>query len=128
MDSLTENKIRLVFVKVGHYICENENHEVLAKLIFDNPERVWVKSVIYSDGFIKLQYEDNASLLTNRYEEYIKLDRENPQTYHINFGTVVTLDGVKDSLRQEIMANKNSISNSEMVTILRELADELSEK
>lgn len=128
MDSLTENKIRLVFVKIGHYICENENHEVLAKLIFDNSERVWVKSAIYSDGFIKLQYEDNASLLTNRYEEYIKLDRENPQTYHINFGTVVTLDDIKDSLRLEIMANKNSVSNSEMVTILRELADELSEK
>ncbi len=128
MDSFTENKIRLVFVKVGHYICENENHEVLAKLIFDNPERVLVKSAMYSDGFIKIQYEDIASLLTNRYEECIKLDKENPQTYHINFGTVVTIDGVKDSLRHEIMVNKNSISNSEMVTILRELADELSEK
>lgn len=126
MDSVTENKIRIVF-KVGYYICENENHEVLAKLIFDNPERVFVKNAIYRDGFIKLQYEDIASL-TNRYEEYIKLDKDNPQTYYINFGTVVTLDGVKDSLRREIIANKNSISNSEMVTILRELADELSEK
>jgi hypothetical protein len=128
MDSLTENKIRLVYVKVGHYTFEDENHEVLAKVIFDNPEMVLVKSAIYSDSFIKLLYEYSASRLTNRYEEYIKLDKENPQTYHINFGTVVTLDGVKDSLRQEIMANKNSISNSEMVTILRELADELSEK
>ena len=80
-----DNNVVLVCEKHGSAVCKDKDDNTLATLVVTKPKTTLFTSAEYKDGLVKLYYEDMAARKQVTYEKYIKLDRENPQTYIIDF-------------------------------------------
>ena len=79
-----DNNVTLVRGKHGSAVFKDKDGNTLATLVVSKPKTTLFTSSEYKDGLVKLYYEDMAGEQVT-YEKDIKLDRENPQTYIIDF-------------------------------------------
>ena len=80
-----DNNVALVCEKQGSAVFKDKDGNTLATLVISKPKTTLFTSSEYKDGLAKLYYEDIMVKEQVTYEKDIKLDKENPQTYIIDF-------------------------------------------